>query len=633
MAVRNARPEDVSSWLGLNTTEDSSNLSPTYWSDSMNAVVGASGATIALNPPQDWNNHTPAGSTRLSIASWNTSTGSLITLDEDNGSNRSFYAINSTTGGLAGIVSSSSSQKVVYANANNNMYFVGISQSSQIVAQGAGVYSIYKIGIDAPSGTAAVSIAAGGTLTLNVGATVSYAYYNATTGHCGRCSTGSATSGPTSAGNNTLRIAVSATAESGVSGIILFISTDGGATRYLLINATTGAPVIYSNASGNINISAAYSLDTNTTEPSYNLRPLDTARFIFSHQSRVFLCNYTSPDYRWQLTYSGLEAIGIGQPTESFPALNIIALPSRAEVAVGGVSTPVGALILSDKDGYILQGQVSDNVVSTQNVIQASASLQHLKWGVGTRSPSTIQGTPLGIVWMDQSKRIQFWSYSGMPVEIGLPIRNELKSIQDGAYARLTAESAWFQYGDEQYYYILSASTSGSTNNKLFIVGIYRDPSTSNLLYTTAVSNFPVQSLTTHVDQNGVARCLASVVGGLYISELFNFTNTGGTWPGGSTQTQYFSVNAGNFKDSGNYTHLHSIRFDCTTPNITVQVMDYDGTNIEVLQLESQDGSYFGMCDRYGVRKTLKFIFPTDQAAKYSVKNLRITYSAKGRTI
>jgi len=630
MAVRNKREESVADFLGLNTTDDATNLPPEWWQESNNVIVSSSGSAVALRSPLAWNT-VPGVATGVSSFSWNRAAGSLVLYDEIiTGSITSFR----TSGGANTAFGTTYSGALKYKRLNVNDKAYGVQGQTAMQYEPAS-FTEYLIGLAAPAAAPTVSIVAGGTLTLNVGVTVSYAYRNSTTVHVGKASAASAASG-TTAGGNTLRVAVVASGTGGVDGIVLFITTDGGGTRYLVVDAN-GAPIVYSNSTANIDITAAFLLDTNTVETAFSDRPRDTARFMFAHQNRIFMCNFNSAATRWQLIYSGLEAIGIGQPTEAYPPFNIIGINNKAESVQGGISTQVGALIMTDKNSYLLQGTVSDNVVTTQNTIQNAAVLQELKWGLGTRSPFTIVDTPFGIVWLDQTKRIQLWPFSGLPREIGLPLRNELKAIQDTDALRLIAEATWFQYGEMQYY-VLTASTSGSTNNKLFIIGVYEDPATRELKFSTGVSDIAFESIITHIDQSGVAKCLglrrtnpitAAADGGM--KSILDLATAGGGWA--SSQTINFGVTCGNFKNSGNFTHLHSIRFDSQVGDIQVQTRNMNDSNIEAAPTEQVDQSYFALLDRYGVHQKLKFVFPADDTARREVRNLRITYSAKGRSI
>src|SRR5262249_35026167 len=118
------------------------------------------------------------------------------------------------------------------------------------------------------------SIFNGGSGTATVGYYVSYAYYNSMTGHTGECSVASNLSGPSSGPSHLLNVAVTAAAQAGVGRIGLFTSQDGGVTRYLLIDGTTGDPEIFPNTTGNIQVSIdAIFLNLNVEETAFNTPP------------------------------------------------------------------------------------------------------------------------------------------------------------------------------------------------------------------------------------------------------------------------------------------------------------------------------------------------------------------------
>lgn len=638
MAVRNAKVESVDNFSGINTTEDATNLEPQWWQECNNVIVGNSGSATALRSPNPWNNSISSGEVVVAF-SWTYSGGSLVIFDLVAGGVENVYTTTGTTNTLrydTAIVPTIRK----YLNVNDKAYQVDGTQFFQNYFDGASLAVAIFVGINPPIFTPSVSIVSGGILVLNVGVTVSYAYRNSVTLHVGQCSVASVNSGPTGI-DQTLQVGVHA-GFSPNDGIVLFISEDGGANRYLLIDAT-GNPIVFANATANLTINAPYILDTNTVETSFNSRPPDNGTFMFAHQNRIFVMGFPAP-LRWQLIYSGLESIGIGQPTEAYPPLNIVGLPAKDQIAVGGISTSQGALILSDKEAYLLQGTVTDNVVSTQNTVQAAAILQNLAWGLGTRSPFTIQTGPYGVIWLDQTKRLQLWSFrtqytgqsAGAPIEIGLAIRNNLKMIQDTPYARASAQATWFQYGEQQYY-VLTASTSGTTNNAMFIIGMYADSETQNVTFTTAISDIPAQTIITHIDQQGISRCLIAPNinpnGAIEcrLKEILDLASQGAGWPAG--QQIYFGVTTGNFKDNNNFNHLHSVRFDSDVQDIQVQTRNLNDMATESCPTENEDTSNFALIDRYGIHGKLRFNFPTDDTKRREVKNMRITYSAKGRTI
>lgn len=652
MAVRNPKLESITVFNGLDTLLSTTNLPPQSWFESNNVVVSASGSAVALRSPKAWNT-SPANSTVLDAFSWNRNPGtSLVLFEEINaGTTVQLYT---DAGGNTTVqsVANPTNQRSTWLSAFGRAFFTNDYVVGQIVTTPALSVLPYAVGINPPAAAPSTSITSGGSLVLNVGVTLSYAYRNSVTGHVGLASDPSNNAGPTGT-NKTLRVAVVASTQTGVDGIVLFASVDGGDIRFLLIDANDD-PLIFPNTTGNIDIASAGSLvfDGNTTETVFNAVPWPTAgaangpKFMFRHQDRIMLLGFSGVNQS-QITYSGLESVGIGQPQEAYPPLNIVTIPVRGEAAIGGISTVVGALIFSDREAYLLSGQLIDIVVSAANTVQASYRLDSLGWGLGTRSPLTIKVTPFGVIWLDQTKRLQMWPYTGLPTEVGISLRNELRQIQDTDAARFMAEATWFQYGEQQYY-VLSGSTTGSKNNKLFIIGLYEVPQSQTDAYrtmahaisiSTAVSDIPAQSIISHIDPQGVARCLivrdfaldgTTADGGL--KEILNLNQQGDGW--GSTQTIYFGSVTGNFTQNVNWSNVHSIRYDSQATDIMPSTRNFDDSQTEAINPEfegNENYTYFGMINRYGVHKKIRFTFPTDDTKRREVQNLRITYSGKTR--
>ena len=645
MGVRNLHQESTADWLGLDSNEDPADLTPNKWNESLNVIVGSSGSATAMRSPLRWN----PDLAYLTIAAfaW-PPPNSKVLADVQNagtGLNDTYLCTTSSNTLVEAGQTFAGTGRTKRLNINSHAFTLTGTEAKQVLS---GTTTTRKIGIDPPAAAPAVSIVAGGTLTLAVGVTVSYAYRNSVTLHVGKCSAVSANSG-TTAGGNTLRVATVASAVGGIDGIVFFISQDGGANRYLVIDAN-GAPIVYANATANVDITAAFILDTNTTETAYSARPSDLAGFMFEHQNRIFMLYYSGATTYYQITYSGLEAIGIGVPQEAYPPYNVIVIPGKSERAIGGISTPVGALIFSERNAYLLTGQVTDNVVSSQNVLSASYRLEALQWGLGTRSPYTIQSTPFGVIWLDHTNHVMLWPFQGMPVEIGLPLRKELSTVSYLAFNQSLADATWYQSGEQSYYVLGVSKPPSGYNNQTYIISMYTDPESRQVVVTTAMTDIYSQAIVSLYVGTSTGICLVatntSPSGTLNgaMRQILDLDTAGSGWGSqcGGDGGIYFAVTTGNFKGNTNFNHLHSIRFDAAAADTQVLTRNFDDSAIEGVTLEvdgntgpstRKSQTCFALLDRYGTHHILRFTFPKDDVRRRDIKNLRISYSAKGRVL
>lgn len=664
MAVRNPHYESVGTFLGLNTQSTPTNLPPNSWIEGSNVIVTSGGAAAALRSPKKWGNLGLTGvNDAVSSFSFQRGSGLNMVLIEEGGN---LYFLNESTAfqddswPFANSYHNRSSwlQVIDRAFAINPFgqfqVMLARGQPGNVIDQ-----AITFIGIGATSVGPNVVATAGGSLNLQVGVTVSYAFHDSVRQHVGQCSPPSAPSGPA----NALQITTGFSAEPFVDGVVLFISVDGGAVRFLVVDSI-GNPVIFPQG---VTITlTSYHLDLNTTETLFNVPPpLNTVsvagqvpnnpRFGFKHQDRVFLlgfpamsaAQYTAPVSASQIIYSGLEAITIGQPAECFPPLNVITIPVRGEAAVGGCSTPVGALILSDRNAYMISGELVDIIISATNPLQTTYRLDSLQWGLGTRSPLTISVTPFGVMWLDQNKRIQLWPYSGLPTEVGIALRQELKQISDDPDIRWTAEATWFQSGDLQFYALTAATGSDWRNNTLFLVGMYESAQHQTNAYNTlahpttmiaALSDIAAESTITHLDNEGRNHCLVlqnfapDGSSDVEMKDILDLDLAGDGWS--ANQQIFFGVTTGSFDGNPNWNHLHSVTFDAQFNDCAVQSRNFDDSRIEAANptLAANEGITFqAIINRYGMHHKLRFQYPTDDVKRREIQNLRITYAAKTR--
>ncbi len=432
----------------------------------------------------------------------------------------------------------------------------------------------------------------------------------------------SGNSGPGS--SQILRIGVVASLQTGVDGIVVFLTQDGGSVRYLVVD-TNGDPIVYSNATANIDYIAAFNLNYNVEETFFNNPPPVTGLNISSWKNRLLLTGFTGALTRQQIQYSGFDQIFYGQPWEAWPPLNIITIPSKSESMMGGIETAVGWLGLSDRDAYLLTGAPTDKVDSGENTLQITEQLRQLKWGIGTRSPLTLQNTQYGTLWLDQNKHLQFWAWQGTPEPVAVGLWEDLETILDTDAARAMAEAVWFQVGKNGGFYVLTASTASTTNNRMWFVTVMK--TAQGLFIGGAPSDIAAQCITMAM-VSGDNKCLIGVTDRL--REILDFDTAGAGWP---TATRlYFSLISG--ATLANYSTLHSLRYDgLNAKDVTVRACDLDGANSVTGNPRYEQSSFYSMLGHYGPQHKVTFEFPTDDVAKHDIKDVRLAHAAKPRVI
>lgn len=617
--IRNAVLEVMDSSTGYNTFTDAESLAFTDLVDCLNVVVQANGNITALRSPANFNNiMAPATSNPIQSAEYyERIAGGQVVFDVLASSSIATY----TTGGTTNtqLRANQANARWHSINVNDRLYR---ANGTEYVQYTTGLVSATSIGITAPSAAPTVSIVSGGSLTITVGRTVSYAYINQTTQHVGEASAASADSGASTDAAKTLRTAVTASTQTGITGIVLFISANGGSLRYLNTDVN-GDPIIYANSTANIDISTTIYLNLNVSETEFNVPPVAGADFFFRWRDRLCLCGYTTTTLGAALTYSGRDQIAYGQSYECWPPLNIIPIPNKSERLRCGIDTAIGALCLTDRNAYLLNGTPTDKVDSGENTLQFTEQFQQLNWNVGTRSPLTIQNAPFGTIWLDQDKHLQFWPFRGQPNEIALGLRTDLATILDTDAARAMAEARWFSTGDQAGFYVLTASTAGTTNNRMWIVTMIKKGDA--LFIAAGPSDIAAQCLAVS-RISGVVKCLIGATDRL--REILNFSTAGAGW---GTQTIYCEMIAGN--KIGGIFHTFATLSYAATRGIAAQVKDFDSSNVEALTPDLQDGQYLSRVNRDGIRHRLRFVFPTDDGATYQLKNAVATHGRKQRSV
>lgn len=622
--LRAAKKFFIKSWLGLNSYASRENLEPGWWFDSSNITVSGDGSAAVLRSPKNFNTALATGNKILSAFDYDKTTGNLILFDINLGAASVASVATYVTSGTVNTLLRSNQAAARWKRLLVNDWAYGINGSEFIQTNGT---QVFAVGIASAGAASSIAIVGGGSGTLLIGVTASYAYYNSTTGHVGMMGTASAISGT---GGTAFRMTVVASTQTGVDGIVVFLSEDGGAVRYLVLDAA-GNPRIFANASANIDISIAdMFLDKLTSEPAYNSVPPQNAFFMFrARGNRICLCDFRGATTRQQIQYNCYETVFIGQPWESWWPLNIIIIPNKGDAARGGIATSVGDLILGEQDSYLVRGTLTDKASAPEASVSVTESIQPLQWSIGTKSPYTIKGTPFGEIWLDQNKRLQMWTHEGYPVEAGLPIRTSLAEIQDTFAARNMAEAEWYQHGDNGGIYALTGSTTGTTNNKLFILTVYKDPETGQLRFASSVSDISAQCVFV-AEVAGVSRLFAGVTD--RIREFLQRTEGAG-WV--STQTRFFKLQMGTDDEYG---YWSSLRFNASSIlGLVVKIsdMDKDGveSNIQTVDLVEDEGSFYGSIDQTGHLKVLTFTFNSTDTEERLIKNLRVAYKQTGRIL
>jgi hypothetical protein len=621
MALRNrSRPVIIDTWRGFDSFHNIQSISPDVWPDSINVVVAPNGNAVSLRSPANFNDALSTGNRVLSGAFYDRNSGGLAVFDinASSGANVATYVASGATNTL--IRSSQADDRWTSVNVNDRLFRVNGTEFVQVVTS----LDVYAVGITKPAVAANVLVTGTGNLTLTTGSTLSYAYINQGIIDVGEASAISGATGVSS--GQVLEIGVTASSQAGVDGIVLFITADGGSVRYLEVDAT-GSPIIYANTTGTIEITAAYTTNLNVTETVFNAPPLAGARHVSSWKNRIIATAYVGDTNRQQIAYCGFDQIFYGTPWSCWPPLNVITIPNKAESMMGGIETDIGWLGLSDRDAYLLSGYPTDKVdseLNQVNTLQITEQFEQLGWGLGTRSPNTLKNTTFGPVWLDQYKRLQLWPTQGRPTEICIGLRKDLDTILDTDAARFMAEAEWFQAGSFGGFYVLSGSTAGTVNNRMWIVSIFQTG--GGLMAFGAPSDIMAQCVFV-APIDGIDQCYIGVPERL--RTILDFNTEGVGW--GADSNIYFECVANNDQM---FTNLYSIRFDGTNvSDCVVQVRNGDDTNIEALDFVTVGNSHQALVNRYGTRQKVRFNFPNDDASNREVDNLRLISQRKKRVL
>jgi len=610
MGPRNPKTDSVGSFQGFDSFNDVESIPPDRWPDSLNVVVAPNGNAIALRSPANYNNALSTGNPVISGTFYDRKAGAITLYDinESSGSNVSIYA---TTGGANTLLTTGlADARFSSINVNDRNYRVNGSVMVQVVTS----LDVWPVGISPPPAAANILVTGSGSLTLATGISASYAYRRSGTVEVGEASAASAVS--TSGTNKIFEVGVTASTAPGVDGIVLFLAVDGGSVRYLVVNSD-GDPIVYANSSATISITSAYTLNLNVQETTYNAPPTLGARHVSGWKNRLMLTGYTGATSQQQIVYSGFDQIFYGQPWSCYPPLNILTIPNKSEAMQCGTETDIGWFGLSDRDAYLVAGAPTDKVdpdLVSVNVLQLTEQLDPFGWGIGTRSPHTLVKTSFGPVWLDQNKRIQLWPGQGRNVELARGLRNDLDTILDTDAARYMAEGAWYQAGSFGGFYVLTASTSGSTNNRMWVVTMIQTP--EGVMALGAPADIAAQCIFIVRPTNEEERCFIGITD--RVRQILDFDTEGAGWPTGTNL--YFDMMSNNERL---YSTLYGLRFDGrNAEDITVQVRNSDDTNIEALPTRRVANTYSAMVNRYGQRQKIRFNFPNSDGVKREIANV-----------
>jgi hypothetical protein len=633
--LRNAGRLTFSGWRGLDTFTPAAGLDAQTWFDSNNVLVNAKGYAEALRSPNAFGNPIPLfpaspSSSSDSSTSEDSSEDPLLGLSEyrrvaghaliiDKGDDT--YYLLAAGGTPTPIRSGQAGDPWTSVTINNTFHRIDGNEFIQIQSD---LSTVYRNGIDPPAAAPTISYVAddsSDSISDDVGrdssTQVSYAYRNSTTQHVSRPSPLSNILGPTT-GDNTLRIPVVVSTQFGVDQIVIFITTDGGHIPYLLIDCEDGSLETFTNATGNIDIPLSrIELDTLTPEPIYNYIPPVDATFMFEWKDRLILCRGRG------INYSGYESVYIGRAWESWPVLNQINIPNRADTAVGGVGTGVGALVFGEKDSYLLAGYPSDKTSSPNNVLAITEHFEPMKWNIGIEYPETAVYTNFGVIWVDQTDRVRLWPLAGFPIDMAPGLRNEIDAMTG------TLRATWFQHGKNGGYYVLTDGT------KTLFIMLYKTKETEEVQFGYGKSDIAMDAMTSITFAK--ERFFYGKDDQIY--EILDPDLEGDGWPEGTEI--FFKQMVGN---QGNFSYAHSLQLDGELSGLEVTVArvtkDINGdlveSDIEELVLEEDldtGGAVYGIIDKYGRRHAFTYTFDLDDSVRRVIDDFQLFIQNKQRVI
>jgi hypothetical protein len=617
----------IDKFTGVDTRKNLEKQSPASWPSSLNVGVNADGSAEPLRSPLAFNNS--IGSNVFSLADYLNPFEHRVIFDAVvSGVTKSYKIENDLSNTL--LYTSAFALPYVSLVANDQLYRINKSEFLQLcVANGAFSWNAFGIGVSAPAAAPAISYTSVGTASYASGVIISYAYMNSQTGSVSIPSPHS-NQLAASSGSQEVAIPVVASGQAGVDTIILFATEDGGSIPYLVIDSS-GDTVTYSNSTTTLDVDIAtlQNVDTLTPEPIFNELPPSGAQFMFMWKNHVFLTGFdgTGDIPTTDAAYSALEACYIGVPTECYPSLNRVSAFSKGEQMWGGIATQFGALLMSDLESYLLEGQPTDQVSGPTATTAVSQLMQPMNWGIGTKSPRTIQGSPYGQMWLDQAMHVRLWNGTGIPTEIGLPLRGTLANLDPADFFNI--EGKWFQFAQNGGVYVIKGKLLSGSQHVWWIT-IYQDDD-GTLNYGYGESDAAIYSLQP-VWASGTLQLFAGTASG--VSTWFNRSQAGSGWSGNSI---YFDFIIGN---ENNYQYFHSLVIDgdYVLANVTVsirEVVKSSGNTVlsaanTAITLTPQalatdmDGSTYYLIDSYGRRKVIRIAFSNSSDVLAQIKSIAL---------
>lgn len=607
--LRNAARLKIDAWRGLNTFTPKESLDPQSWYDSNNVLVNARGEADVLRSPNAFGSTTGGSGTLTGLFEYRRVAGNALIVDQGTAS----YYYLAAGGPVTSLRTGQNGAAWTSLNINDRLFRIDGTEFVQILND---LSTARRVGIDPPAAAPTIAYVAAGAAADDILVSLqgSYAYYNSATGHVSSPSPLSNILAPSAL--NSVSFTTVASSQTGVDKLVFFLTVDGGAIPYLIIDVSDSDPHEESNATTTYTLAlASIDRDTLTPETIYNDAPPVTGTSMFEHKDRIFLI------VDGALRYSGYETCYFGNPQECWPPLNQLIL--KGDRAVGGLSMQAGALIFGKQDSFLLSGFPSDKTTSPENASAVTEHLDPLNWRIGITYPQTAVTTPFGAIWTDQTLKIRNWNMTGYPTDIAKPLRTEL----DGMTGTLKAR--WFQHGENGGYYVL---TNGV--NTLFVV-VYTD------------KNGQVQfgyGKSTTLTPDGLASCTFSAVERFFyaktnqVYEILDTATEGDGWTAGTPI--FFKFMVGN---DDNFSTLHSLQIEGDAlddmSDTTVTIGTSDETSVEELVLTNDievdtGGALYGIVDSPQRRRhSVAVEFSTEDTEHRSIDGVQIFAKNNKRAI
>jgi hypothetical protein len=621
--VRNPNREVINNWRGLNTFSDVQDVDASTWISANNVLVNAKGNAEVLRSPKAFGNNFVIESSSesspfsgesdpiVSMCEYARASAHALVIDHGEST---FYLL--AAGGEPTIVRvGNAGDPWTSLTINDRLHRVDGNEFIQILND---LTSVYRNGIDAPTIAPILTYSSNSDDTvISVSLQGSFCYRNSTTGHVSAPSPLSNVLGP-SVGLQGVSFFVDASVQPGVDQIIFFLTVDGGNIPYLVLDCDTADMHTEANTTGTYTFDLSdITNDTLTPEPIYNNPPPTDASFMFEWKDRIVLI------VDGGLQYSGFESCYIGQPAESWPALNQFNVPNKSDRAVGGISTQLGALVFGKVDSYLLSGYPSDKTSSPNNSLAVTEHMEPMNWRLGIKYPETAVNTPYGVIWVDQTNRIRNWNMQGFPIEIAQPLRDELDTMSGALKAK------WFQHGKNGGYYVLTDGT------KTLLVMLYLSTETGQLQFGYGKTDIAMEA---------ISPCTFTTERFFYGAgdqtyEILNPTQAGDGWTEGTDIS--FQIIIGN---DGNFCAFHSMMLEgqlnglgvtCAAPQFDDEgTMTLDDEQPVILEDERDtSGSFYGLVDRENRRHLVTFRFDLDDRKLRVISKFQYFLKNKKRVI